>query len=264
MAIHLSKNLTLTDSIGVPLNHARIGYDSVITTDSLTGTEGQSGFPLSNIVVEQTFEKYKPATLPAIIFIDAGTLSECNYIGLVGTGIGLVTVSYSTDNLTYTDITTIDPLENSVSMGLFVPTLARYWRITFSEVTTVTNIKLGKALEMERAIYGGHSPLPLSARTVKKGNVSETGQWLGRTVQRRGFATDYSWSNLTARWYRSDFQPFVEHAKTGAFYISWNPLEFPNEVGYCWCQNDIQPSNMGVIDLMNVSVSVEGYDVYSV
>lgn len=264
MSVYLSDNLVLTESIGKPLNHARIGYDSIITTDSISGTTGQAGYPLSNIVVEQTFEKYKPETTPAVIYIDAGSLAECNYIGLVGTGIGLVTVSYSTDNLTYADVTNLDPPASSVSMGLFTPKLARYWRITFTEVTALTNVKLGKTLDMERAIYGGHSPLPLSARTVKKGNVSETGQWLGRTIQRRGFSTSYSWHNLRAAWYRDYFQPFVEYARTGTFYISWNPLEFPNEVGYCWCKNDIQPSNMGVIDLMSVSISVEGYDVNSI
>ena len=126
MSIHLSKSLVLKDSFSVPLNHARIGFDSIITIDSISGTSGQSGFPLSNIVVEQTFEKYKPESLPAEILIYAGSLSECNYIGLVGTGIGLIYVSYSTDGVSYNDIAQYDPLENSVTMGLFAPTVARY------------------------------------------------------------------------------------------------------------------------------------------
>lgn len=264
MSVYLSESLVLSEALSVPLNHARIGYKSIITVGGLTGTEGQESFPLSNILVDQTFEKYKPVSLPAVIYVDAGSLQECDYIGIVGSGFGDVTMSYSTDGSTYTDVIGFSPTSKAVAMGLCDPVTARYWKVTITKATSITNIKIGKTLEMQRGIYGGHSPLPLSAKTVKKGNISETGQWLGRTVQRRGFATSFSWSNLTAKWYRNNFQPFVEYANTGAFYISWNPLEFSNEVGYCWSQNDIQPSNMGVIDLMSVSMSVEGYDVNSI
>lgn len=262
MAVFIGSGLAVSPD--TPLNHARIGYQSIITNAGLSGTPGRSGYPLSNIIVDQTFEKYKPASTPVTIDIDAGQAEECDYLGIVANGQGTVTLSYKIDAVNYEAAIEFTPASNSISLALFAPVVARYWRITFTAVESITNIKLGKVLEMQRGIYGGHSPLPLSAKTVRKGNISETGQWLGRTVQRRGFATSYAWQNLSAPWYRQYFQPFVEHSETGTFYISWHPEKHADEVGFCWCQNDIQPSNQGVINFMSVSMQVEGYDVNSV
>ncbi len=64
-------------------------------------------------------------------------------------------------------------------------------------------------------------------------------------------------SQMTARWYRDWFDPFVEAARRYPFFIAWNPLRFPDEVLYGWCNEDIQPTNQGRRDFMSVGFSVE-------
>lgn len=124
---------------------------------------------------------------------------------------------------------------------------------------TVRGIYTGNFLVMQRAIYGGHTPITLAKTTTIRPNRSEGGQWLGRTAIRSGLQTSYDWDNLTAQWYRDNFSDFVDSAILKPFYIAWKPDRFPNETAYCWTQADIAPTNTGTRDLMSVSVPVKGY-----
>ena len=86
----------------------------------------------------------------------------------------------------------------------------------------------------------------------------EGGQWLGRSIIRKGVTTSYQWRHLKAAWYRQYFDPFVKSARTTPFFIAWRPETYPNEVAYAWAKSDIRPSNMGIRDFMEVTLSVEG------
>ena len=114
---------------------------------------------------------------------------------------------------------------------------------------------------MTRTIFGGHSPITLSAKTEYRNSVSETGQWLGRSIARQGTETEYSFTLVDDLWYRENFQPFVESAKTNPFFIAWRPDLYPDEVAYVWTTEDIKPQNRGgSTRLMNFAFSVEGHD----
>ena len=139
---------------------------------------------------------------------------------------------------------------------------ARYWRVEISDPGNSTEarigvIYIGKALAMQRKIYGGHSPVTLSRVNETIPVRSDSGQWLGRTSIRKGVATDYAWQNLTASWYREYFDPFVKAAIDQAFFIAWYPEKYPDEVGYGWT-GDIKPENQGIRNYLTVSFSFQG------
>ena len=116
---------------------------------------------------------------------------------------------------------------------------------------------LGEVLEMQRPFYAGHSPGKLSRQTTLQPNRSVKGEWLGRSIVREGFGTSFQWRHLKSEWYRANFDPFVASARLYPFFISWNPQDHPDEVLYAWTNQDISPSNMGVINFMQVSMDVE-------
>jgi hypothetical protein len=265
MTILISPNIVLSpvgDGLnGTPLTHARIGYQTFITEDMVTGSASIENFDVENIALDQTAETYKPSGSNAQIVIDAGTGVDVNYFGLTGRNMGGIKLEYSFNNSSWTTISEKNDGLDVVTMGLFETVLARYWRFTFfGSGQEVISIYLGKTLDMYRPIYGGHSPFNLSRTTSVRPSMSETGQWLGRTIQRKGFRGAFDFQHLPARWYRDNFDLFVQSARTKPFYIAWRPETFPNEVAYCWTSNDIQPVNMGTRDLMSVSFSAEGYD----
>ena len=267
MSVVISQNLALSlqSSEELSLNNARIGYQSYLDDAILTTLlPSQDGYPIENIKTGQTFEVFKSTVSAEIISIDLGVAQDIDYIGMVGKNIQTYGLEYSLDGINYTQISLGSLTDNIAIMGLFESTTARYWRILVGTGTTdtinIANVKLGQVLAMYRPIYGGHSPITLSRKTTYKPNMSEGGEFLGRTITRYGYTGSYNWQHLPATWYREAFDPFVKHARTGTYYIAWRPETFPQEVAYGWTNEDIIPSNMGIRDLMQVSLNVEGYD----
>jgi len=265
MSVIITSGFLLADKT-YPLTHARIGYDSILTTSNISGTTAEDNYPLSAIVNPATYERYTPTSIPATITVDAGAAVEVDYLGIgahtLGTNGNTVKIESSSDDVTYTKQAEFIPGDDTAIMSLFEEVTARYWKITISNGTApqIGVVHIGKALAMQRPIYGGHSPLNLSRVTAVRPNMSETGQFLGATEERRGLKTSFSWKNLTASWYRANFDPFVStNPQVAPFFIAWRPTDFPNEVGYCWATGDISPSNSGQRDLMEVSMSVEAF-----
>lgn len=268
MAVVISENLQISSYNGsvLPLSNARICYDSYLDDATITSTiTPDDGYPLDNIVNDQTFERCK-SPYPALpIDIDLGSAKSVDYVACVGKSLEGVYVYYSYDGIDYEQISSLLDATKTAKMLIFESVLARYWKVILSNLTDgeidVANVKMGEALAMYRPIYGGHSPATLSRKTVLSNTISEGGEFLSSNITRQGFSGSYDYQHLPAEWYREYFDPFVSHARTGTYYIAWNPEDYPTEVIYAWSTSDIQPSNMGIRDLMQVSWSAGGYDV---
>lgn len=266
MAFVISPSVVV-NNLSVPLTHARIGYDNFVPGATVTGTTAEAAFPADAIKRQTTWERWKPTgTTNEDLLITPATSQDANYIGIAAHTLGssgaTVALAYSVDNVTFTTIETLSPADNSAIMILFTSVSAGYWRIRITSATSAPNIGvvyIGKTLDMDRPIYGGHSPINLSRQTVVRPTESEKGQWLGRSVIRYGLQTSYDWENLAAAWYRANFDPFVKAARFRPFFIAWRPETFPQEVAFGWTSNDIQPKNSGTRDLMSVSVSMSAY-----
>lgn len=261
MSVIISNALILQPGLADrPLTHARIGYRSIIPDSEYTATVGSPGFPFLSALNPATYESWRP-TSPAVVNIDAGEPVPVDYIAMQQSGISLLTVEYSNDDIDYVEAISYSPGGDGATMGLFPVTTARYWRITIAGSSLrIIKLNLGRALAMQRAMYQGHSPINLSRITAVRPSVSETGQFLGSVEQRLGTATRASWDNLSAQWYRDNFDPFVAYGpRVFPFFFAWRPETFPDEVAYCWATNDIQPVNSGPRDLMTVDMDLEGY-----
>lgn len=296
MSVVISPSIVENELV-YPLKNARIGYDTIVRGGVITASSEATGFPADAIARETTWERWKPAALPATLDITSATVTDVDYAGIAAHTLGsngctvAVQYAYSLDendpayfqaineqeqaSLTldfaaqeydviegpYATIETLVPADDSAIMALFPEAPAKYWRLNVSGVTapTIGVVYLGKALAMPRSIYGGHSPITLSRQTTIRPNQSEKGQWLGRSIVRQGVAASYKWEHLTADWYRAEFDPFVQDARKYPFFIAWKPSTFPKEVAYGWVNEDIRPSNSGKRDFMDVAISVSGF-----
>jgi hypothetical protein len=119
-------------------------------------------------------------------------------------------------------------------------------------------IYMGTALEMMRPIYGGHTPINLARTTVIRPNVSDTGQFLGRSITRKGSRGSWMWKNLTAAWLRKYIDPFIVSALTLPFFVLWRPSSFPGESGYSWTGQDLSAANVGSKDRMTFNLDASG------
>lgn len=272
MAIILTNNLVLAAQLGsaVALNHARIGYASATIGNTPTVSGTASGFFAGALSNRLTHEFWKPDASPATAEYTI-TAQSIDYIGIAAHSLGTtqttVKVEYSDDaGSTYTEISEFIPGDDNAIMVLFdqVDNVDRVkFTFTYSgDAPIVGVIYAGLALAMQRPFYGGHSPITLSRETVNRPQMSESGQWIGASVIRRAFSSSAAWKHLTASWYRANFDPFAFHvSKTLPFFFAWNPSEWSDEVAYCWSNTQIKPTNMGIRDLMEVSINLEGYGV---
>lgn len=269
MSILITQSALLDETREYPFTHSHIGFHTLTRDGTLTASTETTGHPAYAAGLPNTYESWIASALPSWIQVDWGSSIECNYVGIASHDIGTtgagVAVQYSNDGVSWTDAVASSTFQTDTPIMMFFDNIiARYWRlyITGATVPTIGVWYVGRALAMQRPIYGGHSPITLSRNNITRSNRSEGGQFLGRYIVRSSVRAQYSYKHLEASWYRSCFDKFVLSARQYPFFIAWRPLDFPREVAYGWTTSDIRPSNMGIRDLMEVSFDVEGIGTY--
>lgn len=261
-------NPSTVEAESYPLTHARIGWHRY--DGSVSASSAAAGFPASAAKSMNTYEFWKPDTIPAWWKIDLGSAKPVDYCGIaVHDWVSNdVTIQYSVNNSDWTSINSAADIPDSAPLLFLFPTVtARYWRVYAegSRIGVVAHIRFGKIMPMMRPFFAGHTPVTLSRQTVIQPNVSERGQFLGRSAIRSGVQTSAEWSHLDPNWYRANFDPFVQAARTDTFFFAWRPAPgspSENDVAYCWTNDDIAPSNMGIRNLMQVGFSMSGVANY--
>lgn len=248
--------------------HARICWDAynIQGAGIMSASTSATGFGVDALENPLTYDKWKPTALPAWAALDIGGISSgVDYVGIAAHTLEGFTVKIqsSTDNVSWTDRSAaVVPTDNSAMLFLFNSVVARYWRvyITGTGIPSIGVVYFGESLEMERTIYAGVTPITLSRNTVISNNKSDSGNFLGRSLVRRGYTGSAAFKNLTSDFYRTYFDPFVRSARQYPFFFAWRPSVFTADVAYCWTEQDIAPSNNGTRSLMDVSFDMAGFD----
>ena len=177
----------------------------------------------------------------------------------LSTSAGIITIAHGA---AHTDImgASITPTDNEPVMAIFEPLTPTEWRLTVSRAVLpqIGVVRWGKALQMQRPVFGGHEPMALSRNTVMRANKSTTGEWLGQTTLRTSRSTSFSWSNIDDDWTRTNWVPFQKAAEREPFFLAWRPITY-SEAGYCSISKHKTPSNAGVRALMSLSLDVTGF-----
>lgn len=246
-----------------PLTHARIAHSlnwisGGTATASGTATDYFEDGPDNSL----SYERWKPDSLPATWEYDFGSAQDIDYCVIAAHTMGASgnTLEVQYDDGGWTDLITATAITDDSPIFVIFPeeTFQTFRiRITNGTAPEIGVVKFGKAMQMERPLYGGHSPLPLSRVTALRANNSETGQFLGRAVQRKFLSTAYSWQHLSSAFIRSDWVPFQKAIEAEPFVIAWRPATF-QDVGYCQVDAVPIPQAMGIRDLYSVEMQVRG------
>lgn len=248
-----------------PLNRARILWQPITGTITATGTNG------SLAANDYTFQKWACGTLPATWTVEtvADALVDTVFIASHNLGTTGSTVAIGTSSATtgaFTTRATITPTDNSTIAAMFntaggVAHTIRRIQITVSGASSAVEIgiiRAGVALQMEQPVFGGVRPIGLNRAVETRHSISETGQWLGRTIQRQAAVSSMDWAHLSSAWYRTNFAPFALALPQTPFGLIQNPLRMPESTAWCWTDQTPAPENMGVLDYMSVSLPITG------
>jgi hypothetical protein len=246
-----------------PLTNARILWEPITGTVTATGTDGDLA------ANSYTFQRWSLGADNAIWAIQTAADADVDTVfiaahSLIGATILIQTSSTTTGS--FVTRATVTPTDNSTIAAMFnnagsayVVRRVRLFISGASADATVGIIRAGKALQMQQAVFGGIQPIGLTRAVETRHSMSETGQWLGRTIQRQARRTSMPWTHLTAAWYRANFDPFSLALPQTPFGLIQNPSRMPESVAWCWTDQTPQPENMGIKDLMSVTLDITGY-----
>jgi hypothetical protein len=243
-----------------PERLARIGYSSLL----ISTTQAPKA------LIPNTFERYQPIAGAVVAKFQLSASTPIDYIAIgahnVGThdsGTPLLIQYATTVGGALIDIESITPTDNGAIMLLFDSVTVAEIAITTNAATLGLEIGLvyaGIAMQMQQPIYGGVSPIDLSAKTEYESTMSDSGQFLGRNITKKGTAGSYSWKHLEDDWMRETFKPFIDSAKQRPFFFKWRP-DLYNATVLAHTTADIRPTNMGGgSKLMTVSIEIMGHD----
>ena len=195
--------------------------------------------------------------------LSLGGPTECDYIGIAAhtlTGVEVIVKTSATLGGALTTRSTTTPTDNRpIIIALADLTIADV-QILVDGACEIGVVYAGNLMEMERPIYGGHSPNDLNPTAVYQSNMSESGQFLGRQIIRKGGDTQFNWRNLTAAWVRSTFDTFIESALTKPFFIQWRPDSYASEISFAHTTGQIALTNQGgSTELMSASMKVRAH-----
>jgi len=251
--------LTLNPVVEINPNGALIGYNNLLTASTTSDAE--------KALVPNTWERWRPSSGAITVKFQMAAAAEVDYIAIAAhalSGETFLLQTAPTVGGAVTDVDSFSPLTNAAILSRFETRTIQ--EVIFTGTLIAANeigaIFAGKLLQMERSIYGGHSPMSLSQKNTFQSSKSDSGQFLGRNVTRKGAKGSFSWKNIDPDWYRDFFQPFVEVATIKPFFIVWQALgAYSSEVSFVQTDGDIMPSNMGSgHSMMQVSMTVTGHE----
>lgn len=252
----------------ISLKLARVCHDTYSRTATVTASSTATGFSADSLKTGTTYDLWQPSTMNATVDFDAGSSVDVDYFAIaahtLGTDSATIDIQHASSGAgPWTTIDSLTPTDDKPILFLFETVTDRYYRIniTGSTAPSIGVVYFGEALVMERGIFGGYTPIDLATVSTLKPTISQTGQFLGRSVSRKGQQSTAEFKNLSNNFVYTSLQPFIINARKYPYFFAWRPTDKDTGIGYVWTNSDIQPANSGIRDLMDVSIPMEGLSV---
>jgi hypothetical protein len=232
--------MTVIASAGVQyLDLPRIGWRTITGTASASGSA--AGYDPDRAQGQQTYDGWRPDAIPARWIINAGSSVTADYMAVGAHTLAGCTVQPERWNGSawVAIASTVVIADNTAILWLFPPVAATQFalRITAGPATmpTMGHIRFGQVLMLPRqATYTG-DPIDEGERITLRQNLSETGEYLGATVEGNGLQFSVSVDHLPEIFRQVDWRAFRRWAESGnTFFVAPKPGAYPKEVAYAW------------------------------
>ena len=120
-------------------------------------------------------------------------------------------------------------------------------------------VRAGEALVFQRTFYGGFTIARNNRRTEVIGNISSTGELLGRSRKRTTLSATYSWENLTYDWVRDNLEgpdKLIQAVEVDTAFLAWRP-GVTEDADYIMRAGTQAPQAMGTKNLWTFQMTGE-------
>lgn len=244
------------------LEHPRILWNSVTRRGTVAVSSEENGFEGVNAATATTYDAWQPETLAATWTLTFDTAETVSAVAIdahtIGSTESLVQIMEDDGGGGWQNIQPQEsPSDDSPIAFLFSERSLEKVRV---RIVGTTPPKLGvihvcKALELPQRVYmGAPTPIDMGKVTGFQTNQSATGQYLGRSIRTEKPQNDFTVSNLTETWVRSNLLPFMDDAREYPYFLLERPQTRPTALSYRWRDRDIRPERIGATNLMQVAL----------
>lgn len=253
-----------------PLTHPRICWRNY--TGTITSSSETSGYEDDLADVPQTYNAWKPLSVPADWTMDFGSIKEVSFIAIgahtLGSDGATINIQYDSGGGTFaTLIGPHTPSSDDAILFLISGTNADRVRVQITSASANPElgvIRIGQATEWPQMARWTGIPIDEALKVQYRTNRSVTGEWLGRTVLGQGLEFEVNLEHLSETWRTGEWAEFRDYLQTGdaTFFIASRPVSpYLDEVAYVWPadnpQMDRAMSNKNISG--SVTLSLQGY-----
>jgi len=249
-----------------------IGYNNLVKSGTVTATD-TAGYEKENAQSWKTSSWWSAGAVGSYsYYVDMGSSVSINSWGVAGHNLSDISadiyVQYSAtgawagEQLTFSP--TLTPSNNNVIYVVGGAISARYWRFFVaapSGIFYIANLFLGTVLYLERGLPEGFSPANLNRDRKIYNNMSESGNYLGRSLIRKGSKVDINQPKITRAWIDANWDALANSIELYPFYFVWDWENYPLETAYCMANNIKYPAYSDSIYLDFSLNCVALYDV---
>lgn len=232
-----------------------LGYDNAFLRSGgvVSASAADAGFPETNATswlitgggwkATANPEINLSLTLPAAENLNSYALFKHN-LGTLG-GV-TVKLQHSDDGLTWTDFIGSAKVPGDDKAIFFIGTgiTKLFWRLNFTglvvgDTLIIGQAFVGNALRMFSPPETGFTPPELALNNQYISSRADGGDYLGRSLIRRGSQMQFNNSIVHKDWIRDNWQVVMRAIEKTPFYYAWDNVNFPVEVAYCYVEKKI-------------------------
>jgi hypothetical protein len=275
----ISQNLVVS-ATDIPPGTPLIGWQNIVTAGNIVADTQDTDHPASNLANPATNLDWRasggsPALSVQYISITTSTVELLDYVAIARHNLGSTQIPITIEGtdgaltgsppaLTWVVLVQETLLaDDNPAVFQFTPRVLAGVRIRLGAGNGAARIAVaycGKLLICERGLRVNTDFMAIhhGRKTTLLNGWSESGQFLGRVVVNEAVETIVGWQYFTPAWYRTNFQPFLDAAQDGPFFIVIDPVGRPAECGYCWLVDDPDPMTSPITRRINVDLKMRG------
>lgn len=232
-----------------------IGYDNILQrNDAVVVASAQTpGWEVENATTWNGAQQWRGGGSVQSVTISFPAPVECNSwgvyrhtYGFAQSGSQTVRGQYSSDGVVWNDLgvpVTPGNNDNRTLFQIHSSTVnVRYYRLLVdpAEITNqVSHIFFGKSVKLYGSPDTGFTPPSVAFEDKVINNISESGNFVGRSLIRKAMRTSFNISVVDANWVLNDWRDLLEVVQEHPFYFAWDSANYPTDVAYCWTDRPV-------------------------